>query len=105
VDDYRNVCYLIHFDRPINRAGVQHYIGFTTDLRARIAEHRGPKGAMITRRANAEGIPWRVVRVWRGGSLDIERELKKLGGVNLCPLCSKYRFAFSNQTQGRALAR
>ncbi len=88
--DYKNVCYLIHFDKPVNNAGVQHYIGFARSLPERISKHRASEGSELTRRANQAGISWRVVRVWRDADADAEKALKKLGGVNLCPCCSKY---------------
>ena len=90
MDDYLNVCYLIHFDKPVNKAGIQHYIGFAKDLNERISKHRASQGSELTRRANQAGISWKVVRVWRSADADAEKSLKKLGGVNLCPYCSKY---------------
>jgi len=106
VDDYQNVCYLIHFDEPVNRAGVQHYIGFAKYLPDRIAQHRASKGAELTRRANDMGISWRVVRVWASADADAEKALKKLGGINLCPVCSKFypRQKTSNQSQVPSVA-
>ncbi len=87
--DYKNVCYLIHFDKPIGGSKAQHYIGFTTDLQNRVASHRAATGSGLTGRANKIGVSWRVVRVWRGADLESEKALKRLGGVNLCPICSK----------------
>lgn len=102
MDDYTNVCYLIHFDKPFNGGGNQHYIGFAPYLPDRIAKHRASKGSAVTARANQMGIPWRVVRVWSGADSKAEQALKKLGGVNLCPVCSKYfpRSERHNQVQG-----
>jgi predicted GIY-YIG superfamily endonuclease len=90
VDDrYTNVCYLIHFDEPVNRSGVQHYLGYASDLRVRISQHRMGKGAGMTRNANARGIGWRVVRVWRNADLDAEQALKAMVPKNLCPYCNR----------------
>lgn len=92
VDNYQNVCYLIHFDEPVNATGVQHYIGFASDLKRRISQHRLGKGARLTSKANALGIGWRVVRVWQAKEpyWESEKYLKSLGGSNLCPHCSRY---------------
>ncbi len=87
MDDYRNVCYLIHFDEPVS--GVQHYLGFTTDLRRRISQHRSGEGALLLNRANIKGVGWRVVRVWRDADLDAEAALKAMIPKNLCPHCNK----------------
>lgn len=86
MDKYENVCYLIHFDEPVS--GVQHYLGFATDLHKRIAQHRASEGARLTARANARGISWRVVRVWRNADADAERALKAMVPKNLCPHCN-----------------
>jgi predicted GIY-YIG superfamily endonuclease len=101
VADYENVCYLIHFERPINKSGTQHYIGFALHLNERIAKHRASKGAQILRRANALGIRWEVVRVWRNGSREAELGLKQFGGKNLCPRCSKFRKVSARPREAR----
>lgn len=87
--EYQNVCYLIHFDRPVGGSKAQHYLGFSTDLQRRIAQHRASEGSAITARANALGIGWRVVRVWRDADLDAEQALKAMLPKNLCPYCNK----------------
>jgi predicted GIY-YIG superfamily endonuclease len=106
VDDYQNVCYLIHFDKPVNKAGVQHYLGFAKHLPDRIASHRASTGSEMTRRANKAGISWSVVRVWSNADADAEKSLKKLGGINLCPICSKFypRTKKINQSQVPSVA-
>ncbi len=88
VAEYRNVCYLIHFDEPVYKTGQQHYLGFSTSLPERIERHRTNKGSAITARANKLGIGWRVVRVWRDADLDAERALKSFVPKNLCPHCN-----------------
>lgn len=109
MSEYRNVCYLIHFDEPVS--GVQHYLGFAKYLPDRIAAHRRGDGALLTNRANIRGISWRVVRVWRGSDRDAEVALKAMIPKNLCPYCNlrvsrqKARSLAeqSRQTQGRPL--
>jgi predicted GIY-YIG superfamily endonuclease len=88
VDDYQNVCYLIHFDEPVGKSHAQHYLGFAKDLRKRIEQHRTDRGAALIRSANARGIGWRVVRVWRNADADAEIALKKMIPKNLCPHCN-----------------
>ncbi len=87
MDDYRNVCYLIHFDEPLNHS--QHYIGFALDLRSRLAKHRRGEGAAILAECNRRGIGYRVVRVWAAGQdrRFSEKQLKALGARYLCPVC------------------
>ncbi len=87
MSEYRNVCYLIHFDEPVS--GVQHYLGFALNLAERIAKHRASEGARLTARANARGIGWRVVRVWRDADAGAEVALKAMVPKNLCPHCNK----------------
>ncbi len=110
VDNYQNVCYLIHFDEPIGKSHAQHYLGYASDLRRRIAQHRASEGSSLVRSANARGISWRVVRVWRDADLDAERALKSMIPKNLCPHCNvrisrrkaRLEAAQSSQVQGRA---
>lgn len=87
MDDYQNVCYLIHLDEPVGNS--QHYLGFAKDLRKRIAQHKTDRGAALLRSANARGISWRVVRVWRDADGDAEIALKAMIPKNLCPYCNK----------------
>lgn len=85
---YENVCYLIHFDKPVGNSRAQHYLGFAKNLPERIARHRTSKGAALTARANALGIGWQVVRVWRDADGDAEAALKSMIPKNLCPHCN-----------------
>lgn len=48
-----NKVYLLHYKSPIGnlsnpRGQAQHYLGFTSDLETRLAEHKNGKGAKIT---------------------------------------------------------
>lgn len=85
------VIYLIHFDRPYvsangkGRAG--HYLGWTTDLAARLEAHRHGKGARLMEVIKAAGIGWALARTWPGDRKR-ERELKNMGGASRrCPHC------------------
>ena len=56
------IVYLIHFDRPYRHA--RHYIGWTSDLDARLATHRSGCGSPLIRAAQEAGIRWQVARCW-----------------------------------------
>jgi len=84
--------YLIHFDRPIGdldnpRGQAQHYLGFTTDLDARLEAHRTGNGSAIMAAVSRAGVDWTVSRTWKG-SRDLERRLKNQhNSPRLCPIC------------------
>lgn len=92
------LCYLIHLDRPYvdpNGRTVSHYLGFTVNLKARMAHHRQGTGARLLAVVAAVGIAFSVVRVWTPGSRAIERRLKgwKKARV-LCPTCNQTRWFY-----------
>lgn len=77
---------MIHFERPLAHA--QHYIGWTQDEEVRIERHQDGRGSRLLAAVQAQGIPWRVVRRWRG-TRDHERYLKNLRhGPAFCSVCS-----------------
>lgn len=79
------VVYLLHFDRRYVHAG--HYIGWTTDLPARLAQHATGHGARLLQVVHEAGITWTLARIWPGGRTR-ERALKRQGGASRrCPLC------------------
>jgi predicted GIY-YIG superfamily endonuclease len=86
--------YLLHFDRPYRHA--RHYIGSTTNLRARLAAHARGQGARLLQVVRDAGIGWQLARTWAGGR-DRERQIKAQGGASrCCPLCGitpRTRFA------------
>ena len=87
-DEYTEVgtVYLLHFDRPYKHAG--HYIGFTTDLNARIEHHRNGTGARLMEVIKAAGIGFTVARTWDNVTREVERRLKNQGGAcRNCPTC------------------
>jgi hypothetical protein len=93
--------YLLHFlDRIGNpgkpRAMAQHYIGWTSDLPERIADHtanlRPQPGtgrvAKIVAHVQRQGIGFKVARTWPGGR-GLERQLKnRRNAPKLCPFCN-----------------
>ena len=65
--------YLIHFDQRYAHAG--HYLGSTSDLPSRLADHQAGRGARLMEVITEAGISWHVSRTWPGGR-DLERALK-----------------------------
>lgn len=84
----KGVCYLLHFDRPYKHA--RHYLGWTTDLPARLDEHLNGNGARLLEVITAEGIGFEVVRIWHNKTLADEKRLKQKHSVKLCPICSPH---------------
>lgn len=87
----QGVVYLLHFvdergyHYKFKHAG--HYMGWATDLDARLALHRIGQGANLLRYVVAAGGRLVLARTWRGDRFD-ERRLKNLGGhERKCPLC------------------
>lgn len=77
--------YLLHFDRPYKHA--KHYIGWTGDLDARLAEHRAGTGARLMAVLKEAGIGFQLAHTWSGSRVR-ERQLKVQGGASrCCPLC------------------
>ncbi|TYC15822.1 endonuclease [Actinomadura syzygii] len=77
--------YLLHFDRPYKHA--KHYIGWTTDLPARLAAHSTGHGARLLAVVNAAGIGWQPACTWPG-TRTRERQIKRQGGASrCCPVC------------------
>jgi len=77
--------YLLHFDRPYRHA--RHYLGVTTDLNARLAQHAAGRGARLMEVITAAGIGFTLARTWHG-SRSLERQLKnRHNSVRLCPIC------------------
>lgn len=77
--------YLLHFDRPFHHA--RHYTGWTTDLQARLEQHRAGRGARLLEVLRDNGIGWELARTW-DGTRGRERQLKREGGASRrCPKC------------------
>ncbi|MFA4972985.1 MAG: GIY-YIG nuclease family protein [bacterium] len=95
--------YMIHFDRPVGdvsnpHGSAQHYIGYTTDLEARMKEHRAGNGSKLMAAVSAQGIAWRVVVVWPGAGRDWERQLKRRKDTpRWCPICGQQEVPHSEE--------
>jgi predicted GIY-YIG superfamily endonuclease len=80
--------YLLHFDEhyPAGRRP-QHYIGYTTDLTARVKLHRQGYGGRLVDVMRRAGIGFTVARTWAGGP-ELERRLKRWHKISdACPRC------------------
>lgn len=78
--------YLIHFDTPYKHA--RHYLGFATDLQARLDSHYLRVGARLMQVVGDAGITWRLARTWQGDR-KLERQLKnQKNAPRLCPICN-----------------
>ncbi len=85
------VCYLLHFDAPYRHA--RHYLGSTSDLEARLAEHAAGRGARLLEVITAAGISWELARTWPGGRVDERRLKRQKSAPRLCPVCRAARRA------------
>jgi len=83
------VIYLLHFEAPLHHA--RHYVGFCSSyegLESRLAYHEKGEGSRLLRAVGAVGIPWAVVRIWKGTRTD-ERGIKNHGhSGEYCPVCN-----------------
>lgn len=79
--------YLLHFDEPYKHA--KHYIGWTTDLDARLAEHLAGTGARLMAVIKEADIGFQLARTWTGVTATRAREqIKAQGGASrCCPIC------------------
>jgi len=81
------VVYLIHFDQAI-ADHARHYLGWASDLDARLEAHRAGRGARLLEVVKERGIGWHVSRTWEG-TRDRERAIKdRAESPRLCPDCT-----------------
>jgi len=84
--------YILHFDAPISdRHTTQHYIGWASDLEARIELHRKGRGARLTQVAAQRGIAFSVVATFPGTRADERRLKNQKATTALCPICKALR--------------
>ena len=84
--------YLVCFEKQIGtsnpKGSASHYLGWATDVEARMAEHRAGRGARILAACVARGIGFEVVRTWAGVDRSFERRLKRQHNAwRHCPRC------------------
>lgn len=94
--------YVIHLATRLHHAG--HYVGFTTDLVQRLAQHRAGTGARLMEVIKDAGIEWKLVRVWPGDR-GLERLLKRRKNTprRLCPVC-RGEVAYEEVDEGEVLS-
>ncbi len=82
--------YLVHMERPVTDGRpAQHYIGWSTDVFARLNEHRKSQGARILAVCNERGISYKIARVWKFKDRSFERQLKNRKNARIiCPECN-----------------
>jgi predicted GIY-YIG superfamily endonuclease len=92
--------YLLHFDWRYRHAA--HYLGWSENLPARLADHQSGHGARLLTVIHTAGIGWQLARTW-DGTRALERQLKRRGGrARLCPICKAQTSAPSpNPTKRR----
>jgi len=87
-----NVCYLLHFDKPIGnpnnpRGQARHYLGHADRLDHRALQHMTGRGAKITQALHKQGSGFVIARIWPGDR-SFERKLKnRHDAPALCPIC------------------
>lgn len=78
--------YLLHFDRPYKHA--RHYLGWASNLEARLQHHREGTGANLLAVLKREGIGFTLARTWAPADRHRERQIKNQGGLSrCCPTC------------------
>jgi predicted GIY-YIG superfamily endonuclease len=79
--------YLLHFDQPVSDHA-RHYLGWASDLAARLEAHREGRGARLMEVCRERGISWHLARTWEG-TRDRERAIKdRAESPRLCPDCT-----------------
>lgn len=84
-DGIEGTIYLLHFSRRFKHAG--HYLGWTSDLDARLVRHQAGRGARLIQVVESAGIEVSLVRTWKGTRHD-ERRIKGRGKGDICPVCA-----------------
>jgi predicted GIY-YIG superfamily endonuclease len=84
--DDAGTVYLLHLDPAYKHA--RHYVGWTSNLDARLEAHRAGRGARLLEAVKEAGGSFRLVRTW-AGSRSLERAIKdRKEAPKLCPDCS-----------------
>lgn len=87
-------CYLLCFHNAdgtkAHLAHAGHYIGYSSNITGRIYYHlMGQSRVSIINAVLAQGLLFRVARVWVGADRSRERRLKNQGGATrICPICN-----------------
>jgi predicted GIY-YIG superfamily endonuclease len=80
--------YLLHFATPYQHA--RHYVGYTDNLPARLAEHSAGSGARLLAAVAAAGIGFELAWTWPHASRTFERKIHGYKRTpELCPICAR----------------
>lgn len=84
--------YVLHFTKPIDHR--KHYVGYTTDLDRRLAQHRSGEGAKLVgavMRSGGNFVLALALKVPFTRAQSVERYIKTHGsGMHICPLCTDF---------------
>ena len=84
----RGTTYLLHFDAKYRHAG--HYVGWASDLEARLIEHQTGRGARLMEVVIDAGRSFTLARTWPGTDRAFERRLhRRKASPRLCLLCRR----------------
>lgn len=89
----RGGLYLLHLEPRYRHAG--HYLGWSTDIEARVHQHLGcgPRSSPLIRAALGAGCRVTLARVWMGEGRTRERSIKRQGGLGrVCPVCRAWGY-------------
>lgn len=84
MDNGDGVVYLLHFEQPFGHA--RHYLGWASNLDARLEHHKAGTGANLLKHAGRAGVTWVLARTWPGDR-HRERTLHNGGHARRCPIC------------------
>lgn len=86
-DNVPGTVYLLHFHGKIaDHAG--HYIGWTSDIEGRLAQHRAGTGAKLMRAVHEAGLTFEVAGTWPGTKNDERRLKRRHNHGRYCPVCN-----------------
>ena len=86
--------YIIHFDEAVEYDNSQrygdsrHYIGQSTDISHRFAQHYLGEGSLMTKAAKSQGVIMTLAAIFPVGLVEVEQHLTRYGATKLCPLCT-----------------
>jgi hypothetical protein len=93
--------YLLHFSEPYQHA--QHYLGYSSQIIARLATHRAGRGVPLTQAACKAGIEIHLARRWPKGTKGLERLLRRQhANTRLCPICNPSAARYGKPERTRA---
>jgi predicted GIY-YIG superfamily endonuclease len=83
----KGTVYLLHFSQAYKHA--KHYVGYTTNLNARLEAHSKGSGARLLEVITQAGLSFQLARTWQG-TRKTERALKnQKNAPRFCPVCRR----------------